>query len=121
MTTVGFFCDECGGLAATVRLTSPTGDPSEVGGDQWKIEVNGPVPTTHWVLRGLDEVKAAVEGGSIAALARINPEYVNFRCPECDAVYCKAHWGPIEPEMDEGFYDATYGTCPKGHRIMLDD
>ena len=118
---VGFFCDECGGLAATVRLLAPTGEPAEVGSDRWKLEVNGPVPTTHWVLRDLDALHEALRQGSVTGLAAIDPEYANFRCPECSLIYCKRHWEPITPEMDEGFYDATYGTCPKGHRIMLDD
>lgn len=121
MMAVGFLCDECGEPAATVRLISPTGNADEIGGDQWKVEVDGPVPTTHWVLRGLEEIKIAIADRSISALAMINPEYTNFRCPKCNAVYCRKHWQPIEPEMDEGFYDATYGTCPRGHRVMLDD
>jgi len=44
-------------------------------------------------------------------------------CPECDKVYCADHWR-TEVVMDEewsDFYDCTYGTCPKGHRRMIDD
>ena len=43
-----------------------------------------------------------------------------FWCPACAASYCHRHW-VTEEVMDEGFYDCTYGTCPEGHRTMLDD
>ena len=64
---------------------------------------------------------AAAVLASVEALLAINPEYVHFWCPKCAATYCREHWYPIDPTMDEGFYDATYGTCPKGHKVMLDD
>lgn len=41
-------------------------------------------------------------------------------CPECDKTYCREHFNPVE-EYDDGFYDCTYGTCPSGHRRMIDD
>jgi len=33
------------------------------------------------------------------------------------AAYCRSHWN-TETTFDDGFYDATYGTCPRGHRRM---
>jgi hypothetical protein len=47
-------------------------------------------------------------------------EGIDGYCPECDRVYCRQHYGAVE-EFDEGFYDCTYGTCPAGHRRMIDD
>lgn len=41
-------------------------------------------------------------------------------CPECDKIYCKKHYH-ITEEWDEGFYDCSYGTCPEGHRRIIDD
>ncbi len=41
-------------------------------------------------------------------------------CPICDKVYCKEDYD-LDEEWDEGFYDCTYGTCPHGHRRLLDD
>ena len=41
-------------------------------------------------------------------------------CPTCDRVYCRDHY-QTEERYDEGFYDCTYGTCPQGHRRMIDD
>ena len=50
-------------------------------------------------------------------------EGLDAYCPECDKVYCADHM-KMEVVMDEddpAFYDCTYGTCPKGHRRMIDD
>jgi hypothetical protein len=41
-------------------------------------------------------------------------------CPECDKVYCGDHIS-TKMEFDDGFYDCTYGTCPKGHKRIIDD
>ena len=119
-----FYCAECGDLAAIVALRAPSDqkpDWDDFGPDQWKLEVDGPVRTSHWILGDIGRVEAALRDGSIAALRAINPEYANFWCSLCAAVYCGVHWKPIETVFDEGFYDATYGTCPRGHRVMLDD
>lgn len=46
-----------------------------------------------------------------------------FYCPTCRAVYCYQHWH-MEIQFDDdfpGWYDCTYGTCPAGHRRMVDD
>ena len=119
-----FNCAECGELAATLELFEPTAEPAgpdDLGHDHWRLRAHGPVPVTHWILRDLDALRTALRAGTVAALLGVDPEYVGFWCPQCAAVYCAQHWSPIEREMDEGFYDATYGTCPKGHRVMLDD
>jgi len=50
-------------------------------------------------------------------------EGLDAYCPECDKIYCREHM-KMEVVMDEddpGFYDCTYGTCPNGHRRMIDD
>jgi hypothetical protein len=47
-------------------------------------------------------------------------EGLDAYCPECDKIYCWEHYNATE-EWDEGFYDCTYGTCPHGHRRMIDD
>ncbi len=41
-------------------------------------------------------------------------------CPDCDKVYCRLDYN-VDEKWDEGFYDCTYGTCPQGHRRLLDD
>lgn len=47
-------------------------------------------------------------------------EGMDAYCPECDKIYCWEHYNAWE-EYDEGFYDCTYGVCPKGHKRMIDD
>ena len=47
-------------------------------------------------------------------------EGVDAYCPECDKLYCWEHYDAKE-EYDDGFYDCTYGECPKGHKRMIDD
>lgn len=47
-------------------------------------------------------------------------EGLDAYCPECDKIYCWEHYNATE-EWEEGFYDCTYGTCPKGHKRMIDD
>ncbi|MBA7516485.1 hypothetical protein ES705_08533 [subsurface metagenome] len=47
-------------------------------------------------------------------------EGVDAYCPECDKIYCWEHYNARE-EYDDGFYDCTYGECPKGHKRMIDD
>ncbi|MFW9781381.1 MAG: hypothetical protein ACFFFB_03765 [Candidatus Heimdallarchaeota archaeon] len=47
-------------------------------------------------------------------------EGIDGYCPECDKIYCWEHYNARE-EYDDGFYDATYGECPKGHKRMIDD
>lgn len=47
-------------------------------------------------------------------------EGMDAYCPECDKIYCRHHY-ITEEEWDEGFYDCTFGTCPLGHRRLIDD
>ncbi len=47
-------------------------------------------------------------------------EGLDAYCPECDRIYCWEHYNARE-EFDDGFYDCTYGTCPNGHKRMIDD
>ena len=47
-------------------------------------------------------------------------EGVDAYCPKCDKNYCWEHYNAWE-EYDDGFYDCTYGECPKGHKRMIDD
>lgn len=63
-----------------------------------------------------------------AAIAKHDPkpllellDSVDTYCPRCSLAFCSEHWTDIQPVFDDGFYDCTYATCPKGHRIMIDD
>ncbi|MHA1240350.1 MAG: hypothetical protein ACTSQU_06105 [Promethearchaeota archaeon] len=47
-------------------------------------------------------------------------EGLDAYCPQCDNIYCWEHYKARE-EYDDGFYDCTYGECPKGHQRIIDD
>ena len=47
-------------------------------------------------------------------------EGMDAYCPKCDSIYCSEHY-TTEEEWDDGFYDCTYGTCPKDHRRIIHD
>jgi len=47
-------------------------------------------------------------------------EGIDAYCPQCDRIYCHEHYNVVDI-FDDGFYDYAEGTCPKGHRRMIDD
>lgn len=47
-------------------------------------------------------------------------EGLDAYCPECDKIYCREHYN-ARVEWDDGFYDCTMGTCPRGHERLIDD
>ena len=47
-------------------------------------------------------------------------EGLDAYCPKCGKIYCARHYQTRE-EYDEGYYDCTYGTCPKGHKRIIHD
>ncbi len=68
-------------------------------------------------------IEIAIEQADAKTLNALNTEWAPFYCPACEAAYCKDHW-ILQLQFDDddpGWYDCTYGTCPKGHRYMLDD
>ena len=67
-----------------------------------------------------NDLAEAIRARDAAALFRRDPEFTPFWCPQCSCSYCDRHWAR-EVAFDDGFYDCTYGTCPAGHRRMLDD
>jgi hypothetical protein len=79
-----------------------------------------------WVrpLSVLAPIYAALVAGDLANVEAREPDMVSFYCPRCKAVYCEHCWQIGPPVFDEempGFYDCTYGTCPRQHRRMVDD
>lgn len=47
-------------------------------------------------------------------------EGIDAYCPKCDKIYCYQHY-KVQEVWDEGFYDCTYGTCPLGHKRIIND
>lgn len=70
--------------------------------------------------RSLAAAREHIGTGALESLRAINPEYAPFWCARCKKVWCHEHWR-TEVLLDDGFYDATYGTCSAGHRQKLDD
>ena len=115
---ISYTCSECGEEAATVEL----------GASVREITVTFLGAVHFWVNEEAHRaVQQALAENNKAELywllRRLDPERVSFHCPDCDRSYCQKHWNPQIQFDDEwsGWYDCTYGTCPKGHRHILDD
>ena len=114
-TSTTFTCARCGALAASLSL-------DEKG---WYV-IDGFLGNIGQAT-GSDALALqwALEDGSAFHIHAINRLWAPFYCPECDAIYCKDCWR-IELEFEDepglpGWYDCAYGTCPAGHRRMVDD
>lgn len=129
-SAASFRCAACGEVAAVVRavpadvpvdMGPPLGPESHrgdgivvdyFGGTAWKLAEPGTYVAVRAILDG--------EQPDPAELRRIDWELAPFYCPECERNYCHSDWHTYVL-LDEGFYDCTMGTCPAGHRHMVDD
>lgn len=114
MIEAAFHCAVCNKVAATLQITD---DNRFIQRDFWG-------ESTEWVSAAHAFVlEAALNQENVEALYRNNSLWAPFYCPECRAIYCYAHWR-TEIQFDDdfpGWYDCTYGTCPAGHRRIVDD
>lgn len=92
------------------------------------VNVTGFLGSTWLTAAGLDkaqrrELDLAIDAADPGRLHRIDSEFAPCWCPTCEASYCQAHWRTEVQGADDhpGWYEATYGTCPEGHRRKLDD
>lgn len=120
MAKTVFRCQLCMSVAATLELA---GAPEALSGeliisgflwDSNKETIKGQA------IRSLHQALLAHDAHRVHAL---NPLWAPFYCPQCQRVYCVKHWH-ITPHFDSdlaGQYASSHGTCPKGHRRMLDD
>ena len=115
----GFRCLECGCIAGSVTLL-----------DDLHLELDGFLGTVRQVISiqsrdRLIEALAMEEADACRALYALDALWAPWYCPECDATYCRQHWViQLTFEDDEGFpgwYDCAHGTCPRGHRRLIDD
>jgi hypothetical protein len=113
-------CSACGQVAATFGIEIPK--LSNTGEEVIMFE--GITKSTHFDMSNQRAIFENLELGNLRALHSFLSEVMDggldAYCPTCDKVYCKEHYD-TEEEWDEGFYDCTYGTCPEGHRRLLDD
>jgi hypothetical protein len=125
-----FRCAKCGEMAGVLRVARANtpvdmGPPLGVetpGRDGLVIDY---FLGTAWLAsetESLDAVQALIDQGSAdpVAIRQVNPDLAPFYCPDCELNYCAKDWD-THVMLDDGFYDCTMGTCPNGHRHMVDD
>ena len=71
--------------------------------------------------RFVEAVRQAVLAADARTLYSLDPEYVPFYCPTCDASFCGEHWLRWDVFDDDGWHDSIRGRCPKDHERMLED
>ena len=115
---VQIMCDVCGKLAMSFRV-------GEFYGKEGLI-FRGITHECAVPLEWKDRIYSWLRAGDLASVHEFVRSWVTMEdgldayCPECDKVYCDDHVRK-EIEWDDGFYDCTYGTCPEGHRRIIDD
>ncbi|MBI5876178.1 MAG: hypothetical protein HZB53_00890 [Chloroflexi bacterium] len=116
--TACYTCDLCGAEAGRIEMR-PDGDARVA------VTITGIVGVTQTWLAAADAPQVAVAlYGTVRALYHYNDEWASFFCPECERIYCAKHWRTeviFEDDPFPAWYDCTYGTCPEGHRRMVDD
>ena len=113
-TSANFYCAECGALAALLTLNDANQLIQE---GFWGVTTEGILPQMR------PAVEAALAKADADKLYHMDSLWASFYCQTCKLVYCYQHW-LIIPEFDEdfpGWYDCSYGTCPQGHRRLIDD
>lgn len=116
-------CSICTALAAAVSLIpSISTNPASPQDDSVFLTVIGILYVSREIKgdNPISQARAAIISANPSRLYKMDQEFVPFYCPYCMATYCTHHLR-VEDVEDDGFYDATYATCPKGHRRMIMD
>ena len=111
-----YHCSVCSKEAAGVKLVE---EKKTDGTTQWWIRISDFIGVVSEVVAesAVDSFRRYLRRGDAALL----PErFAPFYCRQCGKCYCIDHW-LCEVRYDDDFYDCTYGTCPEGHRKMIDD
>ena len=112
-----FTCDVCDREAGHIQLAgSPSS--SQVRRTSFTSTLTAAVPAEQF-----SALRSAIEQGDARRLHGLDLEYAPFFCPQCDAIYCGAHWKTrdVFDEDDPSWHDSIRGQCPKGHERMLED
>ena len=112
-------CSLCGKVAVVLRLGIWTYTKTE------SLIYTGITHEVALSVKDAERIFKLLEKDNIAQVHSIIDDHpscegIDAYCPECDKIYCWEHYNPIQ-EFDDGFYDCTVGTCPKGHKRMIDD
>ncbi len=123
-----YVCAECGEEAAVVELVPRGAKHPDFEADDF-LSAPGTLVSRDVIgeqMTAAEEADLEPIAERLAAAGRADTplsgaEHSRSFCPECRACYCQEHW-QFEPVFEDGgWYDCTYGTCPHGHRTMLDD
>jgi hypothetical protein len=116
-------CARCSRAAAEIALLPAT----ETGESMWhhkdrleRTDFLGTVVKFGAYARLLEFFETLCQG-DYTAIRVDDADFVAFYCGACGQVYCDNCWSLGTPVFDEGFYDYTLGTCPRGHEQMVDD
>jgi len=115
---VTVYCSRCGRPAAHLRV-------EEVRGAR-ALVYHGLTHQPSLDLSERDRMFAWLTSGKLAAAHahvkrnRVFEDGLDCYCPDCGAAYCRACM-QLREEYDEGFYDCTWGTCPRGHTRIVHD
>jgi hypothetical protein len=121
-----FFCNVCQKSAATLKLIPPNSILPEAFHSTtdwtWRIENFIGNSSIRLDEETANKALSIMESGKIKHLSGKTSWYdwAPFFCRDCEVSYCSDHWQK-EVRFDDGFYDDTRGTCPKGHQCLLDD
>ena len=113
-------CSVCGKIEAGFKIGAP-----KAGGKK-KLYYIGIIKQGSFslsdakkIFRWLEEDKIAEVHSYVQGSIDLE-EGIDAYCPKCDKIYCYKHYN-VQEEWDEGFYDCTYGTCPLGHKRIIND
>lgn len=126
-----FDCAACGEWVGTVF----TGNPDKVPdiparkrplfqrAEPGKVFVSSFLSDATYACSDMPAMERALRQGNPRLAAQSDWEVFGFYCRRCEKAYCHKHWSPevfFDPDY-EGWYDCTRGTCPAGHRQVLND
>lgn len=128
-TEYRLLCAVCGEPAVVLRLVIADKAPVILGrpavASHGEVECAGIVRSVGLRIAP-EKVFGWLEAGNLAALHDYMGREQDIDggldawCPQCALIYCRAHYN-VSEEWDEGFYDCSRGTCPRGHTRLVDD
>jgi hypothetical protein len=124
---VDFFCAVCGRVAGTLRMAA-AGEEVATGPLATTMQFEGATVRTSGFMYVITVVVGAESAERLwQVLSQDAPptadvkdpdwELVPFFCKGCQRTYCRRHWDLSFNTITE----YTHGTCPRGHRQLVDD
>jgi hypothetical protein len=116
-------CAVCAAPAVIVRVV--TAEPPPIHLNAGQLECAG-ITRSVGLRATPEQVFAWLDAGDLAALHDYMERVQDIDggldawCPQCALTYCRTHYN-VREAWDEGFYDCSRGTCPRGHSRTIDD